>query len=116
LQKAGRVAPLIPAPRRTSEYPGPAIAGTFSQLAVLPSHRGTGFGRQLLEFAENRLVELGADDVVIDTSSLATQLIAWYERRGYRSVGNWQWDVTNYQSVVLHKQLAKEWFRKIGAE
>lgn len=86
-------------------YPGPAEAGTFSQLAVDPSWRGTGLGNHLLELAERRIKELGATEIVIDTSSLATELIDWYERRGYRRIGTWNWDVTNYQSVVLSKSV-----------
>ncbi|WP_406112836.1 hypothetical protein [Kitasatospora purpeofusca] len=43
--------------------------------------------------------------MVIDTSSEATELIGWYRRRGYAPVGMWRWDVTNYDSVVLVKDL-----------
>jgi uncharacterized damage-inducible protein DinB len=52
-------------------------------LAVLPDRQGSGIGSRLLDLTESRLRELGATEVVIDTSSLATELLAWYERRGY---------------------------------
>lgn len=86
-------------------YPAPAGAGSFWQLAVDPSQRGTGLGQRLLSLAEARVAELGAEQVVIDTSSRATDLVGWYRRRGYVLVGTWRWDVTNYGSVVLLKDL-----------
>ncbi|GAA3443286.1 hypothetical protein Pve01_27650 [Planomonospora venezuelensis] len=87
-------------------YPSSADAGSFWQLAVDPARRGTGLGHRLLTLAETRIAALGASRVVIDTSSQATDLLAWYSRRGYASIGTWRWDVTNYDSVVLAKNLA----------
>ncbi len=86
-------------------YPAPAGAGSFWQLAVEPSQRGTGLGQRLLTLAEGRIAELGCGQMVIDTSSQATELVGWYRRRGYVPVGTWRWDVTNYDSVVLVKDL-----------
>ncbi|MFD7642138.1 GNAT family N-acetyltransferase [Kitasatospora sp. NPDC059795] len=87
-------------------YPAPAGAGSFWQLAVDPAHRRTGLGQRLLTLAEDRITALGATAAVIDTSAEAAELLGWYRRRGYRPVGKWRWDVTNYESVVLHKDLA----------
>ncbi|MFD3870126.1 GNAT family N-acetyltransferase [Streptomyces sp. NPDC058623] len=87
-------------------YPAPAGAGSFWQLAVDPSQRGTGLGQRLLSVAEARVAARGAAQVVIDTSSQATELVGWYRRRGYVPVGTWRWDVTNYDSVVLVRDLA----------
>lgn len=86
-------------------YPASASAGSFWQLAVDPSQRGTGLGQRLLSLAEARVTARGAAQVVIDTSSQATDLVGWYRRRGYAPVGTWRWDVTNYSSVVLLKDL-----------
>ena len=86
-------------------YPAGPHAGTFYQLAVSPEHCGKGLGGQLLRVAEQRILELGATEVVIDTSCRATDLLAWYERHGYAPVGRWRWSVTNYESVVLRKPL-----------
>ncbi|MEY9850241.1 ribosomal protein S18 acetylase RimI-like enzyme [Streptacidiphilus sp. BW17] len=87
-------------------YPAPLGAGSFWQLAVAPSQRGTGLGQRMLAVAESRVADLGSSQVVIDTSSSATDLLRWYRRRGYIPVGTWRWDVTNYESVVLLKKLA----------
>lgn len=86
-------------------YPAPASAGSFWQLAVEPAQRGTGLGQRLLTLAEERIAALGSGQVVIDTSSQATELVGWYRWRGYLPVGKWRWDVTNYDSVVLVKDL-----------
>ncbi|MDR6979721.1 GNAT superfamily N-acetyltransferase [Streptomyces sp. 3330] len=85
--------------------PAPAGGGSLWQLAVEPSPRGTGLGRRLLAPAESRIVALGSTQVVIDTSSQATDLVDRYCRRGYAPVGTWRWDVTKYDSVVLMKNL-----------
>ncbi|MGW4812178.1 GNAT family N-acetyltransferase [Kitasatospora cineracea] len=86
--------------------PAPASAGSFWQLAVDPAYRGTGLGQRLLALAEERIADLGGTEVVIDTSVEAVELVEWYHRRGYRPVGTWRWDVTNYESVLLRKDLA----------
>lgn len=89
-------------------YPAPAGAGSFWQLAVDPSHRGTGLGQRLLALAEERIAALGASQVVIDTSVEAVDLVGWYRKRGYVPIGSWRWGVTNYESVVLLKELAPD--------
>ncbi|MEU9773488.1 N-acetyltransferase [Streptomyces sp. NPDC047968] len=86
-------------------YPAGDGAGSFWQLAVDPSYWGTGLGQRLLVLAEERIASLGSSRVVIDTSAQAADLVGWYRRRGYVPVGSWRWGVTNYESVVLLKEL-----------
>ena len=100
----GTVTIAVP-PKVPQGYPAGVRSGTFYQLAVLPQWRQQRLGKRLLRWAEQRIVELGDDAAVIDTAVTATELIAWYERRGYTAVGRWLWDVTNYESVVLRKAL-----------
>ncbi|MFE2248849.1 GNAT family N-acetyltransferase [Streptomyces lavendulae] len=96
----------VSAPHTTpAGYPASAGAGSFWQLAVDPSQRGTGLGHRLLGLAESRIAALGSTRVVIDTSSQAEELVDWYRRRGYARTGTWRWGVTNYDSVVLAKDL-----------
>ncbi|WP_395295261.1 GNAT family N-acetyltransferase [Kitasatospora hibisci] len=97
----------VAAPHVTPEdYPAPAGAGSFWQLAVDPACQGVGLGQLLLTLAEERIVALGSTVAVIDTSAEAVELVRWYRRRGYLPIGTWRWDVTNYESVVLLKNLA----------
>ncbi|MGW4748473.1 GNAT family N-acetyltransferase [Streptomyces sp. NPDC004290] len=96
----------VSAPHTTpAGYPAPAGGGSFWQLAVEPSQRGTGLGQRLLALAESRIAALGSTQAIIDTSSQATDLVDWYRRRGYAPIGTWRWDVTNYDSIVLMKNL-----------
>ncbi|WP_406101155.1 hypothetical protein OG698_02590 [Streptomyces sp. NBC_01003] len=39
-------------------------------------------------------------------SAAADDLVGWYLRRRYVPIGTWRWDVTNYESVVLAKDLS----------
>jgi ribosomal protein S18 acetylase RimI-like enzyme len=86
-------------------YPAPRPAGTYYQLAVAPAYQHRGLGRRLVALAEQRIGELAVRDVAIDTSTLATDLVAWYLKLGYHETGRWRWDVTNYESIVLGKRL-----------
>lgn len=88
-------------------YPAPEGFGAFWQLAVDPAEQGTGLGQRLLALAEERIAALGAAQVVIDTSVEAVELVGWYRRRGYAPIGSWRWGVTNYESVVLLKELGQ---------
>ncbi|WP_329581051.1 GNAT family N-acetyltransferase [Streptomyces sp. NBC_01361] len=88
-------------------YPAPEGAGSFWQLAVEPSQRGSGLGHRLLALAESRIAALGSSHVAIDTSAAADDLVGWYLRRRYEPIGTWRWDVTNYESVVLAKDLSE---------
>jgi ribosomal protein S18 acetylase RimI-like enzyme len=87
-------------------YPAPIPSATYYQLAVRPTHQGRGLGRQLVALAEQRSRDRGISNLAIDTSSQAIALIDWYRRLGYRDVGRWCWEVTNYESIVLAKTLS----------
>ncbi|MET7766598.1 GNAT family N-acetyltransferase [Streptomyces sp. NPDC005393] len=87
-------------------YPAPEGKGSFWQLAVDPSQRGSGLEHRLLTLAEARIATLGSSHAVIDTSAAADDLLAWYRRRRYTPIGTWQWGVINYDSIVLAKNLS----------
>jgi len=59
--------------------------GTF---AISPEIQAQGLGRFLLERADEYAREHGCDRIVITVVSVRTELIAWYERRGYVRTGN----------------------------
>ena len=57
-------------------------------LAVKPARQTRGLGKALLAEAERRARgELGAARVRMTVIEQRTELIAWYERRGYRRTG-----------------------------
>lgn len=84
------------------EHPNTAVVGQF---AVHPDWQRTGLGQRLLNTVEARAVHLGAQELLLDTSERAVDLIAWYERRGYQRISSAQWSHTNYESVVLARAL-----------
>jgi len=88
-------------PRRGTRLP--AGAGSFWQLAVEPSQRGTGLGKRLLTLAEGTDCRVGlrtGGDRHVRPQ--ATELVGWYRRRGYVPVGHVAGGMsTNYDSVVL---------------
>jgi ribosomal protein S18 acetylase RimI-like enzyme len=56
----------------------------FSRLSVLPEFRNGGIGRALIEYVERRAQETGASGVRLGVRLQVPQLIARYERMGYR--------------------------------
>lgn len=78
---------------------------SFGQFAINPELQGHGLGTKLMDFIESRALELKVDEIALDTSEHAEQLIKMYTKRGYRFVAHVQWSVTNYRSVVMSKKL-----------
>lgn len=78
---------------------------SFHQFAIDPDYQATGIGSQLLALIERRAADLGARRLALDTASQASELIAYYERRGYEIVDQVSWKSTNYDSVILVKEL-----------
>ena len=79
---------------------------SFHQLAVDPELQGRGLGTRLIRHLEARAAASGAAELALDTSEHAAHLIAWYERLGYRLVGQVDYRPgTNYLSVVMSKTL-----------
>ena len=77
----------------------------FGQFGISPAFKGNGFGNRLLEFVEKRAEALGGKEIALDTAEKAADLIAWYERHGYRRVSRTKWASTNYESIVMAKKL-----------
>lgn len=77
----------------------------FGQFAVDPNCQGIGIGSLLVDFAEHFARLQGARELALDTAENAIDLIDYYAARQYRQIGHVQWDVTNYRSVVMSKEL-----------
>jgi GNAT superfamily N-acetyltransferase len=61
--------------------------GYFGMFAVRPGEQGRGAGSALLRAAEDRALTLGLVAVEMTVISARTELIAYYERRGYVRTG-----------------------------
>jgi ribosomal protein S18 acetylase RimI-like enzyme len=66
------------------EKEGRVYLGMFS---VSPSLQGAGIGKCLMVAAEEYARLVGARSIYMMVISARTELIAWYERRGYRDTG-----------------------------
>ncbi|MEV6398193.1 GNAT family N-acetyltransferase [Streptomyces sp. NPDC051907] len=63
-------------------------AAYFGMFAVRPELQGAGLGRQIIAEAERRARETwGVREMHMTVISVRDELIAWYERRGYRRTG-----------------------------
>jgi ribosomal protein S18 acetylase RimI-like enzyme len=59
----------------------------LSMLAVAPEAQAHGLGRQLLAQAESHARQLGCGAIKMSVLALRPELLAWYERQGYRRTG-----------------------------
>ncbi len=59
----------------------------LSLLAVAPNAQAHGLGRQLLHAAEAHAQALGCATIRMSVLSVRPELLAWYERQGYRRTG-----------------------------
>lgn len=79
---------------------------SFGQFGVDPECRGLRIGDLLLEQVERAAREAGCQELTLDTAQPATDLIVYYQRRGFMIVGQADWrPTTNYESWIMVKKL-----------
>lgn len=59
----------------------------LGMLTVTPELQGGGIGKKLLEASEAYARENGCNKIVMTVISVRNELIAWYERKGFRTTG-----------------------------
>ena len=59
----------------------------LGMLTVSPQLQGGGIGKELLKASEDYAKESHFEAIVMSVISVRTELIAWYERRGYQRTG-----------------------------
>lgn len=59
----------------------------LGMLTVMPELQGAGIGQQLLAAAEDFAQQQHCPGIFMTVISVRTELIAWYERHGYRQTG-----------------------------
>ena len=78
----------------------------FGQFAVTPEYQNSGLGSLLLNTIEQiAFFTLGATELALDTSEHAHHLLEYYSKRHYRFIEEAQWNVTNYKSKILSKNI-----------
>lgn len=60
----------------------------LTAVAVLPGHHGRGFAGQLLQFVEDKATERNMKWLRLDCRSEVPGLVSFYEKRGFRKLGN----------------------------
>jgi N-acetylglutamate synthase-like GNAT family acetyltransferase len=60
---------------------------SFGLFAVRPAQQGAGVGSALLAAAEERARQLGLSAIEMSVVSVRSELLAYYERRGYAATG-----------------------------
>ena len=60
----------------------------LGMLTVSPELQAKGIGKQLLEASENQANIVGCTSIKMTVISVRGELIAWYERHGYRRTGD----------------------------
>jgi len=73
--------------RREPAADGEAPAAYFGLFAVRPGRQGAGVGSRLLAAAEEMAAGWGARRLELTVLSHRPELLAWYERRGFRLTG-----------------------------
>lgn len=71
-----------PAEQFTTSWRVSTPLAELSILAVLPGERGVGVGSALLDAVEQRLLELGVEDMTISVVTTNVDALRLYERRG----------------------------------
>ena len=59
----------------------------LGMLSVSPETQAQGIGKKLLAAAEQRAIELSCAAITMVVIPLRTELVAWYQRRGYAATG-----------------------------
>ena len=114
-----------PEARFIMAFDGPTLAGCalirneggqgyFGMFAVSPGLQGSGHGNQIIAHAEGSARSLwNCATLMMTVISLREELIAWYERRGYKQVGTRPFPFsrepgarrTDFHFVVLSKAI-----------
>lgn len=78
-----------------------------THLATPTALHGRGLGSELMNRVEQFAHDRGIRDVRLDTATVMTDLIAFYQKRGYKAFNELEhWPGTNYESQRYRKQLA----------
>ena len=96
----------LPEPESKVELLRDPDTWSFGQFAVSPEHKGSGFGKEIHDFALAFATSQGCKRMALHTAQPAEALIAMYSSWGYNLAGTCDWRPhTNYLSVLMCKPL-----------
>lgn len=95
-----------PGPSDKSSWYNKDCVAKIGQFAVEPESQKYGIGSKMMDIAEEEARRIkNVRELALDTAETAHHLIDFYKKRGYRYIETIKWDVTNYKSVILSKEL-----------
>jgi putative acetyltransferase len=77
----------------------------LAQMYVIPTCRGLGLGKQLLEALEKEIRRTGARLIRLETGIAQTEALEMYERTGYRRCAHFGYHRPNPLSIFMEKPL-----------
>ena len=102
----GTITAQGPNPRSGSSWIRLSNVASAHQFAVEPALHRQGIGSALLAWSEHWAQLERYTELCVDTAEPAGQLIAFYQRRGYRFIEFAQWPGKSYRTVVLSKPIS----------
>ena len=75
------------------------------RLAVLPEHRGKGYGKMLVHHIFEKASKTGARRVEIAMISKDTKLKKWYKKLGFKQKGTKKYDHLPFIVAFMYKEL-----------
>ncbi|HAD82149.1 MAG: hypothetical protein A2509_00925 [Candidatus Edwardsbacteria bacterium RIFOXYD12_FULL_50_11] len=77
----------------------------FGQFGVDPALQGTGLGKRLYLTVEDHCKKNQVKFLALDTCENAADLIAMYQRWGFKQVDRVKWEVVDFRSIIMAKEL-----------
>jgi ribosomal protein S18 acetylase RimI-like enzyme len=87
--------------------PDQAATYYIERVGVVPEFRHHGFGRKLMEFAYDRIIEMGGKKASVAIINENTVLKAWYESLGFKETAIRKFDHLPFTVCFMHKVLRK---------
>jgi diamine N-acetyltransferase len=75
----------------------------IEKVAIHPDYRHKNKGRQIMEFAENRILELGGKRISVGLIDENKQLKDWYKSQGYKETGTKIFDHLPFNVCFMDK-------------
>jgi GNAT superfamily N-acetyltransferase len=83
----------------------PVTGVSFNRFGIHPQYSGHGLGRLLLELAVDIARSRGYLSISLDTAQPATDLVSFYQRHGFKIVGQTWWDGKTYATWMMRREL-----------
>lgn len=77
----------------------------LGKFAVLPSLKKNGLGGKIMVFAEALALSEGYESLQLDTAKPAEHLVNWYQKLGYKIIGETHFEGKTYDSWIFEKVL-----------